>query len=155
MQSTAPNPLEYLAEVPAERKTAFEKLRNTILENLPDGFEETMGSGMINYVVPHSIFPAGYHCNPKDPLPFLGLASQKNFIALYHMGIYAKPELHDWFVSEYPKHSKTKLDMGKSCIRFKKPEHIPFDLLPELFRKMTVEDYIETYQTNLEQSRKK
>ncbi len=155
MQSTAPNSLEYLTEVPAERKTAFEKLRNTILENLPDGFEERMGGGMINYVVPHSIFPAGYHCNPNQPLPFLGLASQKNFIALYHMGIYSKPELLDWFISEYPKYSKTKLDMGKSCIRFKKPDQIPFDLLAELLRKMTVEDYIETYQTNLDQSRKK
>ena len=154
MQSTAPNPLEYLAEIPAERKNAFEKLRNVILENLPDGFEERMGGGMLNYVVPHSIFPAGYHCNPKDPLPFLGLASQKNFIALYHMGIYSKPELLDWFVSEYPKHVKTKLDMGKSCIRFKKPENIPFDLLAELFRKMTVQDYIETYQEQLEKSRK-
>ena len=154
MQSTAPHPLEYLAEIPAERKNAFEKLRNVILENLPDGFEERMGGGMLNYVVPHSIFPAGYHCNPKDPLPFLGLASQKNFIALYHMGIYSKPELLDWFVSEYPKHVKTKLDMGKSCIRFKKPENIPFDLLAELFRKMTVQDYIETYQEQLEKSRK-
>jgi len=155
MQSPAPQSLEYLAEIPTERKTAFENLRNTILENLHMGFEERMGGGMVNYVVPHSIFPAGYHCNPKQALPFLSLASQKNFIALYHMGLYAKPDLLDWFVSEYPKHSKTKLDMGKSCIRFKKPEQIPFELLAELFRKMTVEDYIETYQTNLEQSRNK
>ena len=154
MQSTAPNPLEYLAEIPADRRNAFEKLRNVILENLPDGFEERMGGGMLNYVVPHSIFPAGYHCNPKDPLPFLGLASQKNFIALYHMGIYSKPELLDWFVSEYPKHVKTKLDMGKSCIRFKKPENIPFDLLAVLFQKMSVQEYVETYQEQLAKSRK-
>ena len=155
MQSTAPNPLEYLTEIPVERKLAFEKLRNIILENLPDGFEECMGSGMINYVVPHATFPAGYHCNPKDPLPFLGLASQKNFIAVYHMGIYSKPELLEWFVSEFPKHSKAKLHMGKSCIRFKKPDQIPFELLAELFQKMTVQDWIETYQRELEKSRKK
>ncbi len=154
MQSTAPNALEYLAELPADRKPSIEKLRNVILENLPDGFEETMGGGMLNYSVPHSIYPAGYHCNPKDPLPFLGLASQKNFIAVYHMGIYAKPELLEWFVSEYPKHVKNKLDMGKSCIRFKKPDQIPYDLLGELFQKMTVEDWIETYETELKKSRK-
>ena len=154
MQSTAPNPLEYLAEIPSERKVAMEKLRNVILENLPDGFEEKMAGGMINYVVPKSIFPAGYHCDPKSALPFLGLASQKNFIAIYHMGIYSSPELLEWFTSEFPKHSKTKLDMGKSCIRFKNPEQIPYDLLAELFRKMTVQDWIETYQGQLEKSRK-
>ncbi|MFC5271715.1 DUF1801 domain-containing protein [Adhaeribacter terreus] len=154
MQSTAPNPLEYLIEVPTERRTAFERLRNTLLENLPDGFEERMAGGMINYVVPHAIFPAGYHCNPKDPLPFIGLASQKNFIAVYHMGIYANPELLEWFTSEYPKHVKTKLDMGKSCIRFKKPENIPFELLAELARKMTPQDWIEVYEEQLNKSRK-
>ena len=155
MQSTAPNPLEYLAEIPSERKNAFEKLRNVVLENLPDGFEECMAGGMLNYVVPHSIFPAGYHCDPKQPLPFLGLASQKNFIAVFHMGIYSKPELLEWFTAEYPKHVKTKLDMGKSCIRFKKPDQIPFELLGELFQKMTVADWVDTYQTELEKSRKK
>lgn len=155
MQSTAPNPLEYLAEIPAERQLAFEKLRNALLDNLPDGFEERMSGGMINYVVPHSIFPAGYHCDPKSALPFIGLASQKNFIAVYHMGIYSKPELLEWFVAEFPKHSKTKLDMGKSCIRFKNPAHIPFDLMAELFRKMTVQEYVATYQEQLEKSRKK
>lgn len=154
MQSTAPNALEYLTEIPAERKTAFEKLRNVILENLPDGFEERMGGGMINFVVPHSIFPAGYHCDPKSALPFLGLASQKNFIAVYHMGMYMNPELLDWFVAEYPKYSKIKLNMGKSCIRFKKPENIPFDLMAELFRKMTVQEYIDTYQEQLAKSKK-
>lgn len=154
MQSIAPNPLEYLAELPAERKNAFERLRNIILENLPDGFEERMGGGMLNYVVPHHIYPAGYHCNPKDPLPFLGLASQKNFIALYHMGIYANPELLEWFTAEYPKHVKTKLDMGKSCIRFKKPDQIPFNLIAELATKMTVEDWINSYESELKKSRK-
>src|SRR6476660_2373743 len=153
MTSSAPTVHEYLAQLPAERQAPMQQLIATITENLPEGFEPRMSYGMVTWVVPHSTYPAGYHCNPKQALPFLSLASQKNFIALYHMGLYAKPELLDWFVSEYPKHSKTKLDMGKSCIRFKKPEQIPFELLAELFRKMTVEDYIETYQTNLEQSR--
>ena len=140
MQSTAKTPEEYLQELPVERKEAFLMLRTLFLENLPAGFEEQMAYGMIGFVVPHSIYPNGYHCNPKLPLPFAALASQKNFIALYHMGIYAKPELLDWFVAEYPKYSKQKLDMGKSCIRFKKMDQIPFDLLAELLKKMAVED---------------
>lgn len=146
MQSTAKTPEEYLKELPVERKEAFMKLRTLFLENLSAGFEEQMSYGMIGFVVPHSIYPNGYHCNPKLPLPFAALASQKNFIALYHMGIYAKPELLDWFVAEYPKHSKQKLDMGKSCIRFKKMEQIPFDLLAELLKKMAVEDWISIYE---------
>jgi len=146
MQSTAKTPQEYLDELPDERKEAFNKLRTLFLENLPAGFEEQMSYGMIGFVVPHSIYPNGYHCNPKLPLPFAAIASQKNFIALYHMGIYAKPELLDWFVAEYPKHSKQKLDMGKSCIRFKKMEQIPFDLLAELLKKMDVEDWISIYE---------
>lgn len=146
MQSTAKTPEEYLEELPVERKEAFNKLRTLFLENLPAGFEEQMSYGMIGFVVPHSIYPNGYHCDPKLPLPFAALASQKNFIALYHMGIYAKPELLDWFVAEYPKHSKQKLDMGKSCMRFKKMDQIPFDLLAELLKKMAVEDWISIYE---------
>jgi len=147
MQSTAKTPEEYLEELPAERKEAFGKLRNSFLENLPKGFEEQMSYGMLGYVVPFSIYPDGYHCDSKLPLPFVALASQKNFIALYHMGIYANPALLNWFVAEFPKHSKLKLDMGKSCIRFKKMDQIPFDLIAELLRKMTVEDWISTYET--------
>ena len=120
------------------------QLRAIVQAHLPKGFEETMSYGMIGYVVPHSLYAAGYHCDPKLPLPFLSIASQKNFIAVYHMGIYANPELHEWFVGEYPKHVKTKLDMGKSCIRFKKPELLPFSLIGELCEKMTVEQWIET-----------
>jgi hypothetical protein len=101
---------------------------------------------MLCYSVPHSRYPAGYHCNPEQPLPFISVASQKNFIALYHMGIYADPELLAWFTAEYPKHSKTKLDMGKSCIRFKKPEAIPFALIAELAGKMTPDQWIERYE---------
>ncbi len=146
MPSAAKNIDEYLQSLPDDRRDAVNRLRETLLDNLPDGFEERLSYGMIGYVVPHSIFPDGYHCDPKLPLPFINLASQKNFIALYHMGIYADPELLDWFVSEYPKHAKTKLDMGKSCIRFKKPADIPFSLIGELASKMSVQRWTDTYQ---------
>lgn len=149
MQSKAATPEEYIESLAEERKEAIMKLRKTISENLPKGFEETMGYGMMGYVVPHSAYPAGYHCDPKQPLPFLGFASQKNFISLYHMGLYADKKLLDWFVAEYPKHSKTKLDMGKSCIRFKKQEAIPFELIGELVSKMTMEQWIAVYESNL------
>ena len=140
---------DLIAAIADERKSAVEKLRKTILQNLPEGFEETVSYGMISYVVPHSIYPKGYHCDPKLPLPFLGLASQKNSINFYHMGIYADPKLLNWFITEFPKHSKKKLDMGKSCVRFKKPEDIPFDLLGELVSKMSPQDWIALYEKNL------
>ena len=148
MQSTATSIEPYLEEIPEERKIAFTKLRETILENIPEGFFEQMSYGMIGYVVPHSIYPGGYHCEPKLPLPFIAIASQKNFIALYHMGIYAKPELLNWFVDEYPKHSTQKLDMGKSCIRFKKMDQIPFDLIAELVQKMSAQEWITCYESS-------
>lgn len=148
MQSTATSIEVYLVEIPLERKIVFTKLRETILENIPKGFVEQMSYGMIGYVVPHSIYPAGYHCEPKLPLPFINIASQKNFIALYHMGIYANPELLDWFVTEYPKHSKQKLDMGKSCIRFKKMDQIPFDLIAELVQKIPMDEWITCYESS-------
>lgn len=146
MQIKADTPEEYLEKIPAERKEPMEKLRQVILKNLPEGFEETISYGMIGYVVPHSIYPDGYHCSPELPLPFMNIASQKNFIALYHSGIYANEELLNWFVEEYPKHVKTKLDMGKSCIRFKKPEQIPYELIAELTTKMTVKEWVDTYE---------
>lgn len=146
MQSKALTVNQYLSQLPEDRKTAIEKLRKAIKDNLPTGFEEEMSFGMIGYVVPHSIYPNGYHCNPKLPLPFINLASQKSFIALYHMGIYANKNLLDWFLAEYPKHVKTKIGMGKSCIRFKKMEDIPFEFIGELIRKMSVEDWISTYE---------
>ena len=146
MQSKATTPEQYLSELPEDRKEAMLKLRNAIKENLPQGFEEVISYGMLGYVVPHSIYPSGYHCNPKLPLPFINLASQKNFIALYHMGIYANKNLESWFFSEYPKHVKTKLDMGKSCIRFKKMDDIPFDFIGELAAKVSVEDWISNYE---------
>ncbi len=143
MRYEASSPEEYLNEIPEERKAVIAQLRKVILENLPEGFEETMGYGVIGYVVPHSLYPAGYHCNPKEPLPFMGIASQKHFVAVYHMGVYADQELLNWFVQEYPKHMKTKLDMGKSCIRFKKMDQIPYALIGELSKKITVEQWIE------------
>ncbi|MGG7034935.1 MAG: DUF1801 domain-containing protein [Flavobacterium sp.] len=151
MQSSAKTVDEYLNEIPQERKPYFMKLRETILKNIPKGFSEEMNYGMLGYVVPHSIYPKGYHCNPKLPLPFVNIASQKNFIALYHMGIYANPELLNWFVSEYAKHSSQKLDMGKSCIRFKKADQIPFDLIAELMQKTTVEDWTNQYESSFTQ----
>jgi uncharacterized protein YdhG (YjbR/CyaY superfamily) len=149
MQSKAQTISDYNNEIPEERKAAFGKLRETILENIPSGFEETMSYGMIGYVIPHTLYPNGYHCNPKLPLPFVNIASQKNFIALYHMGLYMDKTIFDWFVAEYPKHSKSKLDMGKSCIRFKKPDTIPFELIGELMQKMTMQEYIATYELGL------
>ncbi len=149
MTSKATTPEQYIKELPADRKEAITQLRNTVLKNLPKGFKETMSYGMLGYVVPHEIYPAGYHCDPKLPLPFAGMASQKNFIAFYHMGIYANPELLKWFTTEYPKHSSAKLDMGKSCIRFKKPEHIPYKLIGELIKKISVKDWIKMYEENV------
>ena len=147
MQYEAKSPEDYISQVPEERKEALKKLQKTIKDNLPKGFEEVIIYGMIGYVVPHSIYPDGYHCTPELPLPFMSFASQKNSVNLYHSGIYSKPELHDWFVDEYPNHSKRKLDMGKSCIRFKKFDEIPFELIAELCAKITVDDWIDIYET--------
>jgi len=146
MQSKATTAEQYLNELEESRKAPMTKLRETILSNLPTGFTEVMAYGMLTYVVPHSLYPQGYHCDPKMQLPFLSIASQKNFIAVYHMGVYSSPELLNWFVTEYPKHSKTKLDMGKSCVRFKKMDMIPYELIGELVSKMSVEEWIGIYE---------
>ena len=146
MKIEAQSVQEYLENLPEERREPIEKLRKVISENLPNGFEEQLSYGMIGYVVPKSIYPKGYHCTPELPLPFLSIASQKNSINLYHMGIYADEKLLHWFQEEFPKHSKKKLDMGKSCMRFKKPEDIPYELIGELARKMTPQDWIEMYE---------
>ncbi|MBI2418045.1 MAG: DUF1801 domain-containing protein [Ignavibacteriales bacterium] len=148
MQSKANTPDEYIASLPEDRKEAVSELRKVIRKNLPKGFHEEMGYGMLGYVVPHSLYPKGYHCNPKLPLPFLNIASQKNFIAVYHMGLYSSPKLMQWFTTEYPKHTDAKLDMGKGCIRFKKPGQIPFQLIGELASKITVQDWINLYDEN-------
>jgi len=149
MQSKATTVDEYMEQLPEERKAAMKKLRAVIKKHLPKGFQECMGYGMMGYVVPHSKYPGGYHCNPKDPLPFLALASQKNFIAVYHMGIYSDPKLLQWFQEAHAKASMKKLDMGKSCIRYKKPEDIPFELVGELVSKMTPDDWIARYEKQL------
>ena len=140
-------PNEYMDALPEDRKPVMTELRKAINNNLPKGFEEAISYGMLGYVVPHSIYPAGYHCDTKLPLPFLSIASQKNFVAVYHMGLYADQELLNWFVKEYPKHSKAKLDMGKSCIRFKKMDQVPVELIGELASKMSVEDWIGIYES--------
>ena len=147
MQYEANSPEEYIIQIPEERQEVMRKLRTIINDNLPEGFEEGMNYKMIGYYVPHSIYPDGYHCDTSMPLPFMNIASQKNSINLYHSGIYAKKELHDWFVAEYPKHCKRKLDMGKSCVRFKKVDDIPFDLIKELCTKMTVDEWIAIYES--------
>ena len=149
MKYEANSPTEYIAQLPEERQVAIKELRKVIKKNIPKGFKEVMSYGMIGYVVPHALYPDGYHCDPKLPLPFLNIASQKNFIAIYHMGVYADKKLLDWFTKEFPKHSKLKLDMGKSCIRFKKPDQIPFKLMGEVAGKMTVADWIKIYEKNV------
>ena len=139
----------YLDNLPDERKVPFNMLRKEILDNLPRGFEECINYNMLGYIVPHSTYPAGYHCDPKQPLPFINLANQKNTISLYHMGLYANEELLDWFTNVYPEHAKYKLNMGKSCIRFKRMDDIPFELIGVLMSKMTVDDWIKLYESHV------
>ena len=146
MTSDATTPEAYIAHLPEARKTAITKLNNLIIKHMPKGLEAGMGYGMLAYYVPKSTYPDGYHCKPFPPLPFINLASQKNFIALYHSGMYANKDLYDWFVTEYPKHCNYKLDMGKSCVRFKKMDDIPYDLIQELMEKMSVEEWIGIYE---------
>lgn len=137
---------EILTNVPEDRAEPFNKLHNVILKNLPKGFEAAISYGGLGYVIPHTLYPAGYHCKPSEPLPFAGIASQKDSINFYHMGIYSDPELYNWFVTEYPKHSKQKLDIGKSCVRFKKFDEIPYMLIGELMKKMSAKEWIEKYE---------
>ncbi|CAM4179597.1 DUF1801 domain-containing protein [Zobellia nedashkovskayae] len=154
MNYKADSPQDYIAQLPPERQEVISLLRNTILKNIPKGFKEQISYGMLGYVVPHSVYPNGYHCDPKLPLPFINLASQKNFVALYHSGIYADSKLYNWFVAEYPKHCKRKLDMGKSCIRFKYMNDIPYELIAKLCQKMTAQDWIASYERNTRPSNK-
>ncbi|MCL7762037.1 DUF1801 domain-containing protein [Polaribacter sp. Z014] len=149
MQYKATSSEDYIDQVPEERKSALHKLRKIIKENLPNGFEEGIQYGMIGFYVPHKLYPDGYHCTPKEPLPFMSFASQKNSINLYHSGIYAIPEIKDWFGNKYQKHCKHTLDMGKSCVRFKKIEEIPFELIAELCKKITVDEWIAVYESKI------
>lgn len=149
MTTLATIPKDYIAQLPEERKAAITKLHELIKKHMPKKLEVGISYGMLAYYVPKSIYPAGYHCKPFPPLPFINLASQKNFIALYHSGMYAKKELYDWFIAEYPKHAKYKLDMGKSCVRFKKIDDIPYDLIAELLGKMSVKEWIDIYEKSI------
>ena len=136
----------FIEQLEGTRKTEFLQLRTVIVENLPKGFEETIGYGMIGYVVPHSIYPAGYHCTPKLPLPFINIVMRKDIITLYHMGLYSDEKLLSWFKDEYSKFTSLKLDMGKSCIRFKKSGDIPFTLIGALIQKVSVNEWITRYE---------
>jgi hypothetical protein len=149
MKSNAQTPEQYINSLPEDRKDAVIELRRVILKNIPKGFKEVMSYGMIGYVIPHSLYPPGYRCDANLPLPFLNIASQKNFIALYHMGIYSDKRLFDWFTGEYGKHVTTKLDMGKGCVRFKKPDQIPFKLIGELVSKIGAKEWIDIYEKQL------
>ena len=149
MNLKAANPKEYLENLPDTQREAVKKLRQVVIKNMPKGLKEVMAYGALGYVVPHAVYPDGYHCDPKQPLPFISIAAQKNSITLHHMGIYANPVLLKWFITEYPKHCTSKLDMGKGCVRFKKPDQIPFQLVAELLAKMSVEEWIKLYETNL------
>ncbi|PJE45514.1 MAG: hypothetical protein CUR34_11730 [Sediminibacterium sp.] len=155
MISEAKTVAEYISQIPTEQKVQLEQLRKSIKKNLPSGFVEVVNYGMIGYVVPHSIYRDGYHCNPKLPLPFMALAAQKNFVAFYHMGIYADAKLLKWFTDAYAKSVPSKLDMGKSCMRFKKNSVIPYDLIGELVQKMNTQDWIHLYEKNYKKSPKK
>jgi uncharacterized protein YdhG (YjbR/CyaY superfamily) len=146
MISEAKSVQDYLDAIPTDRKVAFNTLRETILRNIPSGFREEVSYGMIGFVVPHDLYPPGYHTDPKLPLPFAYIASQKHFIALYHMGLYADDALLMWFKDEYAQFTSRKLDMGKSCVRFKKMDQIPFDLIAELMKKMSVQNWIDMYE---------
>lgn len=149
MRYEATSPEDYIAQLPEERQEPIRKIRQIILDNLPEGMEEQMSYGMLGFVIPHSVYPGGYHCDPKMPLPFMNLASQKNFIAVYHMGMYAKKDVLDWFTGEYTKRCQYKLDMGKSCVRFKKMHDIPYTLIGELAGKMSTEEWISIYEDQI------
>ena len=139
-------PEEYIANIPEERQAAFNEIRKVIKDNMPAELEECISYNMIGYVVPKSVYPAGYHCSPELPLPFANLASQKNNISFYHMGLYANEDLMIWFKEEYAKRSKYKLDMGKSCVRFKRMDDIPVELIGELMGKISTQEWIDTYE---------
>ncbi len=149
MKATGKTVEGILAGIPAERAAPFNQLHEVIVQNLPEGFEAGISYGGLGYIVPHSLYPAGYNCKPSEPLPFASIASRQSSINFYHMGIYADPKLLDWFVEEYPKHCKRKLDMGKSCVRFKKMDEIPYELIGELMTKMSAKEWIDIYEKNI------
>jgi Domain of unknown function (DU1801) len=147
--SIATLPDDYVRSLPADRGNAIQQLRDQFNRHLPKGFQEEISYGMIGYVVPHQLYPPGYHANPKLPLPFIGIAAQKNHFAVYHMGLYRQKDLMNWFTEAFGKQSKAKLDMGKSCVRFKKAADIPYALFGQLAKKMTVKEWIKLYESDL------
>ena len=149
MKANGTTVMDILSNIPSERAEHFNQLHDVIVKNLPNGFEAGISYGGLGYVIPHTLYPAGYHCKPIEPLPFAGISSQKNSINFYHMGMYSDPLLYEWFVTEYPKHSKQKLDIGKSCVRFKKLDDIPFKLIGDLMRKMSAQEWINLYESKL------
>ena len=149
MKANGTTVMDILSNIPSERAEHFNQLHDVIVKNLPNGFEAAISYGGLGYVIPHTLYPAGYHCKPIEPLPFAGISSQKNSINFYHMGMYSDPLLYEWFVTEYPKHSKQKLDIGKSCVRFKKLDDIPFKLIGDLMRKMSAQEWINLYESKL------
>lgn len=149
MPTTFTNPDEYIASLPEDRQEPMQQLRDAIAQHIDKDYKECIAYGMIGYVVPHSIFPAGYHCDPKLPLGYMNIASQKTGITVHHLGLYMNKGLTDWFVAEYPKHTTAKLDLGKGCIRFRKPDQIPFELIGQLAGKLSVRQWIEHYEKAL------
>ena len=149
MQSKAITPKEYIDALPEDRKAIVSAICKAIKSNLPKGFEEIINYGMIGYVIPHTLYPKGYHCDPKLPLGFISVASQKNYVAIHHMGLYGSTPLLEWFQQEWKKHTPKKLDMGKACIRFKKAEDVPIKLIEELATKLTPQKWIEVYEKAL------
>jgi len=146
---------EYLGQIPEARLGYFGKLRQSIRKGLPKGFKEVVNYGMIGYVVPLSLYEPGYHCNPKEPLPFINIASKKDSINLYHMGLYGNREIKDWFFEEYAKLATHKIDNGKGCIRFKYPDEIPFELISELAARISVDQWIDYYEKSVRPKAKK
>ena len=140
---------EYVENLPDDQKRTVSEIRKAINKNLPKGFKESIGMGMIVWSVPHSSYPAGYHCNPSKPLMLMGLSATKSGVSLHHMGLYGSTSLLKWFQSEWTGHTAKKLDMGKACIRFKKPEDVPLDLIGELSTKLTPQRWVEQYEKGL------
>jgi len=149
MNYQAGSVVEYIESLPEDRIEAFQRLRETVKENLPRGFVESLSYGIPGFVIPHSLYPAGYHCKPEEPLPFISIGNQKHFIGFYHMGIYVFPDIAAWFEKEYLALDLGKPDMGKSCIRLKKMDRIPYSLLGQLCRKITAEDWIAAYEKEI------
>jgi hypothetical protein len=154
MRSEAKTVEEYLAELPEDRREALQAVRQTILDNLPEGYEEGMQYGMIGYFLPHSVYPPGYHCDPKQPLPFAGMASQKNHMSIYLMCIYGDPKQEEWFRKAWAKTGK-KLDMGKSCVRFKRIDDVPLKVIGQAVKRVPARKFIDYYESTIKTAAKK